>query len=127
MHCAIVRRMSLDPCPSSPNCICSQEDPADAQHYMEALEYDGPADEAIDAIAAVIEASPRTEITNRSEDRIDSVFTSLIFRFKDDVTFLVDSDANKIHFRSASRVGHSDLGANRKRLDTLLPQIKAKL
>jgi uncharacterized protein (DUF1499 family) len=43
------------------------------------------------------------------------------------VSFLVDTDGEKVHFRSASRVGKSDLGANRKRLATLLPQIKAKL
>lgn len=94
---------------------------------MEALSYDGPADKAIDAIAAAVESSSRTTITNRTDTQIDSVFTSLIFRFKDDVTFLVDSDAHKIHFRSASRTGHSDLGANRKRLAALLPMIKAKL
>jgi len=119
--------MSLDPCPSSPNCVCSQEDPSDAEHYIEALDYDGPADKAVAAIAEVIESSARTTITNRSEDRVDAVFVTMIFRFKDDVSFLVDTDAKKIHFRSASRVGHSDLGANRKRLSALLPQIKAKL
>ena len=119
--------MSLDPCPSSPNCVCSQEDPADTQHYIEALDYDGPADTAINAIAQVIESSDRTTITNQSENRVDAVFVSKIFRFKDDVSFLVDTDSKKIHFRSASRVGKSDLGANRKRLDALLPQITAKL
>ena len=119
--------MSLDPCPSSPNCVCSQEDPADGEHYIDALDYDGPADKAIAAIVDVIESSARTTITNQTENRVDAVFVTLIFRFKDDVSFLVDTDEKKIHFRSASRVGHSDLGANRKRLNALIPQIKAKL
>ena len=119
--------MKLDRCPSSPNCVCSQENPSDTEHYIEALDYDGPADTAINAIAQVIESSDRATITNRSENRIDAVFVSMIFRFKDDVSFLVDTDGEKVHFRSASRVGKSDLGANRKRLATLLPQIKAKL
>lgn len=119
--------MSLDPCPSSPNCVCSQEDPSDAEHYIEPLDYSGTAAQALDAIAEVIGAQPRTTITSRSDDRLDAVFVSRLFRFKDDVTFLVDTDAAKLHFRSASRVGHSDLGANRKRLNLLLPQIKAKL
>ena len=119
--------MSLDPCPPSPNCVCSQEDPSDSEHYIEALDYDGPADKAINAIASVIESASRTTITDRTETRIDAVFVTLICRFKDDVSFLVDTDAKKIHFRSASRVGHSDLGANRKRLAALLPQIQAKL
>lgn len=119
--------MSLDPCPPSPNCVCSQEDPSDAEHYIEPIAYDGPADAALDAIAGVIEGSARAEVTDRTADRIDAVFTTLIFRFKDDVSFLVDTADGKIHCRSASRVGHSDLGANRKRLAALIPQIKAKL
>ncbi len=119
--------MSLDPCPASPNCVCSQEDPTDSEHYIEALSYQGPAASAIGAIAEVIEAAPRATITNRTDDRIDAVFVSLIFRFKDDVSFVVDTVDNKIHFRSASRVGHSDLGANRKRLNALIAQIKKKL
>jgi len=87
----------------------------------------GPPDKAIAAITEVIESSPRTTITNRSENRIDAVFVSAIFRFKDDVSFLVDAAANEIHYRSASRVGSSDLGANRKRMESLIPQIQAKL
>ena len=42
-------------------------------------------------------------------------FTSVIFRFVDDVEFLLDADSLSIHVRSASRVGYSDLGANRAR------------
>jgi len=99
--------MSLDPCPSSPNCVCTQEDPTDAQHYIEPISYAGSASEA--------------------DDRLDAVFVSRIFRFKDDVSFVVDTASGKIHFRSASRTGHSDLGVNRKRMNALVPQIKALL
>ncbi len=119
--------MSLDPCPPSPNCVCSQGDPADAEHYLDAIDYDGSADAVLDAVVKAIESSPRATITSRSQDRIDAVFVSLIFRFKDDVSFLVDSAQGKVHFRSASRVGHSDLDANRKRLNALIPRIKANL
>lgn len=119
--------MSLDPCPSSPNCVCSHEDPADTQHYIAPIAYDGAAAAALDAIAAVVGASKGATIAKRTDDRLDAVFVTRIFRFKDDVSFLVDSDDKKIHLRSASRVGHSDLGANRKRMAALIPQIKAKL
>ena len=119
--------MSLEPCPSSPNCICSQSDASDEQHYMAPLAYAGPTDQAIAAIAEVIGAASGASVTSTSVDRVDAVFVTRIFRFKDDVSFLVDESEQKIHFRSASRVGHSDLGANRKRLDALIPQIKAKL
>jgi len=119
--------MSLDPCPSSPNCVCSQEDPSDAVHYMEPLSYSGSASDAIDAIADVVGSATGAMVSNRTESRLDAVFVTRVCRFKDDVSFFVDTDDQKIHFRSASRVGHSDLGANRKRLDALLPLIKARL
>ena len=119
--------MSLEPCPDSPNCICSQSSESDSQHYMAPMDYDGKPAKALDAIADVISSTKGATISNRSDDRVDAVFVSRVFRFKDDVSFLVDSANKKIHFRSASRVGYSDLGANRKRLTSLLPKIKSKL
>lgn len=119
--------MRLDPCPSSPNCISSQAEAADGQHYMEAVDFSGPPAAVLDSVESVLGQAPGAKVTQRTEDRVDAVFTTRIFRFKDDVTFAVDVDAGKLHFRSASRTGHSDLGANRKRLLALLPLIKAKL
>jgi uncharacterized protein (DUF1499 family) len=46
-------------------------------------------------------------------------FTSALFGFVDDVEFLFDEGKKTIHFRSASRVGHSDIGANRKRMNII--------
>jgi uncharacterized protein (DUF1499 family) len=43
----------------------------------------------------------------------------MIFRFVDDVEFYIDERANLIHFRSASRLGYSDMGVNRKRMETI--------
>ena len=119
--------MSLDPCPESPNCVCSQADPSDAEHHMAPIDYHGTPAQALDSIAEVISAASGAKVSNRTDDRVDAVFVTRIFRFKDDVSFLVDSTDNKIHFRSASRVGHSDLGANRKRMNALIPKIKARL
>jgi len=119
--------MSLEPCPSSPNCVCSQGDPTDTQHYIEPISYDGESSAALDAIAAAVADTAGATVTNRSDDQLDAVFVTRFFRFKDDVSFLIDTADQKIHLRSASRVGHSDLGANRKRMAALIPQIKAKL
>jgi uncharacterized protein (DUF1499 family) len=94
---------------------------------MAPIAYDGAAEPALDAIAEVVSSATGATVSNRSADRLDAVFVSRIFRFKDDVSFVVDTDNAQIHFRSASRVGHSDLGANRKRLTALIPQIQAKL
>lgn len=119
--------MDLKPCPSSPNCVSSQAEPSDTQHYMEPIGYAGTAEHALDAVAAAVEGAARARITSRTDNRLDAVFTTRILRFKDDVSFVADDQAKVLHFRSASRVGHSDLGANRKRMTALLPEIKARL
>jgi len=46
-------------------------------------------------------------------------FRSRVFGFVDDVEFLFDATARLIHVRSASRVGHSDLGVNRARVEKI--------
>ncbi|MFW2382383.1 MAG: DUF1499 domain-containing protein [Acidimicrobiales bacterium] len=117
--------MALEPCPSSPNCISTQADPADTRHYMAPIELSSPPDDVLDVVQAVLEETSGAEVAHRTADHIDAVFTTRIFRFKDDVSFTVEG--GKLHFRSASRLGHSDLGANRKRMTALLPQIEAKL
>ncbi|CAB1059228.1 hypothetical protein D1BOALGB6SA_3986 [Olavius sp. associated proteobacterium Delta 1] len=44
---------------------------------------------------------------------------SLIFQFVDDVELLFSDEKNLIHVKSASRIGYSDLGANRKRVERI--------
>jgi uncharacterized protein (DUF1499 family) len=41
------------------------------------------------------------------------------------VQLLLDRDQGVIHFRSASRVGHSDLGTNRRRMTTLVNKFES--
>jgi uncharacterized protein (DUF1499 family) len=64
----------------------------------------------------IIEQMPRTRIVTLTPEYMHVEFRSLIFRFVDDVEFLRDEKNQQIHFRSASRVGHSDLGVNRRRM-----------
>ena len=62
---------------------------------------------------------PRSQIVSSTNTYIHVEFTSLIFRFVDDVEFLFDDEKKLIHVRSASRVGYSDLGANRNRVEEI--------
>ncbi len=119
--------MDLKPCPSSPNCVSSRAEPSDAEHYMEPISFTGSADHALDAAAAAVEDAAGARITSRTDNRLDAVFTTRILRFKDDVSFVADDKAKMLHFRSASRVGKSDLGTNRKRMTALIPKIRAQL
>lgn len=118
--------MSLEPCPDSPNCVSTLADATDKVHFMESASVSVPAPQVIEAVEAAVTRSGG-KITQRSNDRLEAVFTSRIFRFKDDVTFFVDTDGQRLHYRSASRTGHSDLGVNRKRMTSLLQSITASL
>jgi uncharacterized protein (DUF1499 family) len=67
----------------------------------------------------IILSMPRAKIVSSSEDYIHAEFRSKLFRFVDDVEFYFDAPRKLIDFRSASRVGHSDLGVNRKRMEEI--------
>lgn len=87
---------------------------------MPALTIQGDPTRALDAIAEVVAKYPRVRIVEQRADYLHATFTSLVFRFVDDVEFYVDSEARLLHYRSASRVGHSDFGVNRKRMQKLI-------
>ena len=112
-----VRDGRLAPCPDTPNCVCTQA--TDEAHRAEPLSYDGTAEEAMARLKAALATLPRTQIVTETPDYLHAECTSLVFRFVDDVEFLIDRERKVIHFRSASRVGRSDLGVNRRRMEAL--------
>ena len=116
-----VRDGKLAPCPSTPNCVCSQSE--DAEHKIEPLTYKSTPEVAFTQLKQAIASQPRTKIITESPNYLYAEFTSAIMKFVDDVEFYLDEDAKVIHVRSASRLGQSDLGVNRKRIET----IRAKL
>ena len=107
----------LAPCPATPNCISSQA--ADEAHRMDPIPFSGEADAALARLKAVLAARPRTTVVEERGDYLRAESLSRVFRFVDDVEFLVDRAAKVIHFRSASRVGRWDLGVNRKRMEEI--------
>lgn len=104
-------------CPDSPNCVSSQS--IDKEHYVEPLHYEGTLTEAKEAIISVINSMERVNIVTTEEDYIHAEFTSALFRFVDDVEFHFDDINKTIHLKSASRIGRSDLGVNRKRIESI--------
>lgn len=108
---------SLPSCPSSPNCVSSQA--ADGDHFIAPFKIKGSPEDAFAALKNALTEQSRTVITAESEDTLHAEVTSLIFRFVDDVDAILDADAGLIHIRSASRVGYSDLGVNRRRMERL--------
>jgi len=110
------------PCPSTPNCVSTQA--AIASKQMEPIAYSGPVDSAREILLRSLDR-PRVEIVKSTDLFVHAVFTTRIMRFKDDVEFLFDPDAGLLHFRSASRVGRSDLGTNRRRMESLTRELEA--
>ncbi|MBD1837626.1 DUF1499 domain-containing protein [Coleofasciculus sp. FACHB-64] len=116
-----VQSGQLAPCPSTPNCVSSQSQ--NAQNKIEPLTYNSSPTEAIANLKTVINSLPKTKIITETENYLYAEFTSALMGFVDDVEFYLDESAKIIHVRSASRLGQSDLGVNRKRIET----IRAKL
>lgn len=105
----------LAPVPRTPNAVSTFA--TDDVYGMPALAFDGSPEDAMASVVVIMETMPRTSIVERNDDYLRAEVQSAFFRFVDDVEFLVDSETSTVHFRSASRLGHSDLGVNRKRME----------
>ncbi|MBX3443961.1 MAG: DUF1499 domain-containing protein [Planctomyces sp.] len=117
----------LKPCPASPNCVCSGKGAAisDPVHAIAPLNFQGTPAEAWERLAAVLQAYPRTKVVTRTETYLHAECSTPVLRFVDDVEFLLVPNRQLIQVRSASRIGYSDLGANRKRVDELRRRFEA--
>ena len=107
----------LEPCPSSPNCVVSAN--GDEEHQIDPITYQGDRATAKETLLKVLSVVPRTEVIDSTDNYIHAESTSRIFKFVDDVEFYFPEDENVIHLRSASRVGESDLGVNRRRMEQI--------
>ena len=111
----------LAACPASPNCVSSFSQ--DAEHQIEPLAYTSSPAEAVAKLKGAIDSFGKTKIVTATDNYLYAEFTSALMGFVDDVEFLVDDAAKVIHVRSASRLGESDLGVNRKRIETIRAQL----
>ncbi|MDT8321219.1 MAG: DUF1499 domain-containing protein [Xanthomonadales bacterium] len=104
-------------CSSSPNCVSSAN--AGDSHYISPITIQGDPDTAWRILQDILAADDSIEITASEAHYIRAEATTRILRFTDDVEFLLKRDAGRIDMRSASRIGYSDLGKNRKRMEEL--------
>lgn len=107
----------LAACPDSANCVSSQS--TDPRHMIAPLRYEGAPEKARERLIEAVSGMKRARIVAAAERYLRAEFTSALFRFVDDVEFLLDDGTKTIHVRSASRVGNSDLGVNRKRVEKI--------
>ena len=114
-----VKEGMLRPCPRTPNCVSTQADPADAEHYVEPIPLFESKETVLDRLADYIEDLPRAQVVEREDGYLHAVFASRLFGFMDDVELYVPEGEGVVHFRSASRVGVGDMGVNRGRYQML--------
>lgn len=101
--------------PRKPNWVCSHTSQDD--HRIEPLSLKGDAAAEMQRLKDLILSMPRTELIREEDNYLYFEFTTGLMRYVDDVEFYCDGQ--NIHMRSASRLGYSDLGANRKRLESV--------
>ncbi|WP_032096048.1 MULTISPECIES: DUF1499 domain-containing protein [unclassified Alteromonas] len=108
---------SLKDCPATPNCISSMNN---GSGDMSPILFNGSMANAKEKLLSVIHSLPRTTVVEERDNYIRVEFRSQLFGFVDDVEFLLSqaqSNKTKIDFRSASRLGLSDLGVNKARME----------
>lgn len=103
-------------CPVTPNCVCSEY--PNSPGYISPLELTVPDDEAWGKINQVVKTMGGN-IMEQQTGYLHASFTSRLFRYVDDLELRLDKQHQLIHVRSASRVGHSDFGVNKKRIDSI--------
>lgn len=112
-----VNNGQLAPCPSTPNCVNSQS--KDQEHSINPLTYQGEASQAIAKLKKIITQQERTKIVAETDRYLYAQFATPWMGFVDDVEFYVNEAKGVIEVRSASRLGESDLGVNRQRVDMI--------
>ena len=121
-HAYSESQKKLPVCKDSPNCVSSQAQ--DAKHYIEPFKISDSPEKAWQTLKEAINNHSRMVITHETFNTLHAEATSLVFQFVDDINVVLDTDTNLIHIRSASRVGHSDFGVNRKRIEALRLQLQ---
>ena len=107
-------------CPKTPNCVSSHA--KDEKHFIQPIVFIGTSQQAQSHLLEILIAWKGTKIVVSQDHYIHAEFTSKAFGFVDDVEFYFPATGTEkitIHSRSASRIGKSDFGVNRKRIERI--------
>ncbi len=120
----------LKPPSKTPNSVSSQaslypDHPQRTYADIAPLPLRGDANATLDRIAGIIESMEGGKIIRREPGYIYAQFTTRLMKYVDDAEFWYDPSAEVIQVRSASRLGSSDLGVNRKRIESIRQKLDA--
>ena len=109
-------------CPPTPNCV-SSETSSTVRSIKRFKTGDRP-EESWELLTNILENTSNCRVIYQDSSYIYAEFRTRLLRFVDDVEFRLESETSEIAVRSASRVGYSDLGTNRRRLEGLRQELE---
>ncbi len=115
----------LRACPDRPNCVCSEHYPNKQDiHDIPPIVVNGKDINLPWRLLKDAVVKSGGVVVSETDSYLHAEFTSEFFHFVDDVEMRMDRTAGEIHIRSASRIGHSDIGANRQRVRQIWSHLK---
>ena len=117
--CALTQTMAEDDvsCPDAPKCVSSQVN--DPRHFIEPYTFDDQPAEAMLRLKEALLIEKRVTIVIEQPTYLRVEVRSLIFRFVDDVEFTLLPEQGLVHIRSSARIGYTDFGVNRRRVERI--------
>lgn len=112
----------LAPC-ARDHCVSSQE--PGTKYYVEPLRYGGSREQAREALQRIVGDMPGAEVQIAAPDYLHATFTSRWMRYVDDLELLFPATGGIVQVRSSSRLGYSDFGVNRARVEALRSRFDA--
>lgn len=107
---------TLGACPNKPNCVCSFDTDS---HAIEPLAFADAGQAQWQALLDAMSSLPGWKLKSKDGAYAHYESRTPLMNYVDDIEVLWQSDKSVIAIRSASRLGHSDLGANAKRVEML--------
>lgn len=106
----------------TPNSVSSQarlhpDNPQSETAYIAPITFQGEPRLAMERLISVLRQTEGIRVVEQRPDYVYAQANTKILKFTDDLEFWLDRSSNLIQMRSASRLGHSDLGTNRTRLE----------
>ena len=125
-----VREGKLKAPSTRPNSVSSQAalwpgHPQLAYASIAPLAVAGDGAAAMAKLRRLVESTPGARVVQGDAGYLRAEYTTPLMRYTDDVEFWFDAAAGVVQVRSASRLGYSDRGANRARIEALRARLAA--
>ena len=104
-------------CPNSPNCVSSLA--STPSHFIAPLIFKDRPELAMQRLKKVLMTEKRVTIITERSDYLYGEIRSFVFRFVDDIEFTLSIENKIFQVRSSSRIGYSDFGVNRRRIERI--------